>query len=102
LNKKEVLDIIDEGWILKPKGYRVHFQKRVDDGWLTVIAPDNEKDLYDSDVVAWRIAWKLSRAGQTQEGEPHIVNVYVVNDAGDRIRYYATGDFHVYNPLNES
>lgn len=96
MDKKEALKIIDGGWIHKPKGYRVQFQKKEDDRWLEVSVPDKEQDVYDSDVVAWRIAWKLSQAARSSNGDPEMVNIHVVDDAGAPIKYYATGDYHTF------
>ena len=39
----ESLKIIDEGWVKKPKGFRVHFQKRVGSEWITDYAPGEEE-----------------------------------------------------------
>jgi hypothetical protein len=99
MDKKEALEIIDKGWIRKPIGYRVHFQKKKGDEWRAVYVPDIDNDVYDSDVVAWRIAWKLSQAVFSPDGEPEMADIYVVDDAGNKIKYYATGDYQVFCPL---
>lgn len=98
MNVKEALEIIDEQWIKKPKGYRVHFLQKKGDAWRTVNLPDDEKDLLDSDVVAWRLAWKLSRAAVSSNGPSDMADIYVVDDSGRKIKYYATGDYQVYCP----
>ena len=95
MDKKEVLGIIDRGWIKKPVGFRIHFQKKEDNGYQTVYVPGGE-DLYDSDIVAWRIAWKLSQATLSSDGTAEMVNIYVVDDAGAPIKYYATGEYHIF------
>jgi hypothetical protein len=100
MNIKELLQVVDKGWIKKPKGFRVHFQKMVDGQLATEYLPEPEQAPFGSDVVAWRSAWKLCQATQTdlddiREGD--IVNIYVIDDAGNRIRYYATQQFKVYN-----
>lgn len=99
MNKKEALEIIDNGWIRKPKGYHVRFQKKEDGRWQSVSVPDEGQDVYDSDVVAWRIAWKLSQAA-AEGGELSMANIHVVDDTGEPVKYYATGDYKVYCELD--
>ena len=89
----ESLKIIDEGWVRKPKGFRVHFQKRVGAEWITDFAPGEEESPLDSDVTAWRLAWKLSQAGKSNPpeiSEGDMVNIYVVDDLGNRVKFYGT------------
>ena len=96
----ESLKIIDEGWVKKPKGFRVHFQKMVNSEWVTDYAPGEEEDPLDSDVVSWRLAWKLSQAGKSnppEMSEGDIVNIYVVDDSGNPIKFYGMGEFMVLN-----
>ena len=83
MNVNEALKLIDEGWVRKPKGFRVHFQKMVNSVWVTDYAPGEEEAPLDSDVVAWRLAWKLSQAGKSNPpeiSEGDIVNIYVVDE----------------------
>ena len=87
------LKIIDDGWVRKPKGFRVHFQKRVGAEWITDFAPSEEENPLDSDVVAWRLAWKLSQATKSDNSEiseGDMVNIYVVDDLGNRVKFYGT------------
>ena len=98
---KEALKIIDEGWVNKVKGYRVHLQKKVNSELITDYVPGEGEKPLDSDVVAWRLAWKLAEAAKSNGPEiadNEIVNVYVVNDTGDPIVYYGTNRFEVFNP----
>ncbi|GEM_PF-398279 len=92
----ELLKVTDDGWVRKPKGFRVRFQTRKDGAWLTDTMPGENESLLDSDVVAWRSAWKLLQAADSGIGE--YVNITVVDDRGEPVRCYATGDFDVYNP----
>jgi hypothetical protein len=97
----ESLKIIDKGWVNKPKGFRVHFQKRVNSDWITDYVPGQKEKLLDSDVVAWRLAWKLSVAANpdnTEKSGEDIANIYVVDDSGNPIRYYRTNQLKIYNP----
>ena len=97
---KDALDIIDEGWVKKPKGFRVHFQKMVGSEWITDLVPGEEEKPLDSDVVAWRLAWKLSQAGKStppEISEGDMVNIYVVDDLGNPVRFYGTNELTVLN-----
>ena len=96
----EALKVIDEGWIRKPKGFRVHIQKYVNSEWVTEYSPGEKEKALDSDVVAWRLAWKLSEAtksDKTEIGEGDLVNIYVVDDLGHPIKYYASNQLEVFN-----
>ena len=95
----EMLKLTDKNWIRKPSGFRVRFQKREDGKWVQDYVPDPEEAAFDSDVVAWRTAWKLFQ--DSRPGEEELINLTVVDDREEPIRYYATGDFQVYNPREE-
>jgi hypothetical protein len=98
---KELLAMVDRGWVHKPKGFRVHFEKMNQDGPQTDFVPGLDQDLLDSDVVAWRCAWKLYQATQSAEpefGGGRLANIHVVDDEGRPVKNYATGNFDVYNP----
>lgn len=96
---KEALSVIDKGWVKKAKGYRVHFQQNENDEWRTAYVPDTESDPLDSDVVAWRLAWKLAQASDSSGGEPYMADIYVVDDVGSKIKYYATNEYQVFCPI---
>lgn len=96
----KALEVIDEGWVRKPKGFRVHFQKQVNSEWVSEYVPGEEEKPLDSDVVAWRLAWKLSEAKKSEKPEiddGDLVNIYVVDDLGNPIKYYASNQFEVFN-----
>ncbi|MCK5099608.1 MAG: hypothetical protein KAR45_15980, partial [Desulfobacteraceae bacterium] len=95
------MKLISEGWIQKPKGFRVRFQQFVDDELVTGYSPGLEDKPLDSDVTTWRYAWKLFKA--TQAGEDilstgELVNVTVVDDQDTMVIYYATGKTEIFNP----
>jgi hypothetical protein len=54
----------------------------------------------DSDVVAWRSAWKLWQA--VNSGAGAFFNITVVDDRGEPYRCYATGRVEFYNPRPEA
>lgn len=95
------MKLISEGWIPKPKGFRVRFQQLTDGELITGYSPGLEEKPLDSDVTTWRYARKLSMATQAEEenilpGE--LVNVTVVDDKDTNINYYATGKPEIFNP----
>ena len=96
----DLLKVVDKGWIRKPEGFRVRFQTRVDGNWVTDTMPGKGQSLLDSDIVAWRSAWKLWQAAQSGAGE--YVNITVVDDRGEPLRYYATGAFEVFNRRDDA
>ncbi|MGD8367298.1 MAG: hypothetical protein PVG78_06645 [Desulfobacterales bacterium] len=95
----ELLAAVDEGWVRKPKWFRVRFQTRVDGRWVTDTVPGEGQTPFDSDVVSWRSAWKLCQAAESGAGD--FVNITVVDDRGEPFRYYATGRCEVFNPRPE-
>lgn len=98
---EEGLEIINSGWIRKPKGFRVRFDKRAETGVEVVYSPSLDDAPLDSDVTAWRYAWKLWQATQvdsiTSEPGP-LYNIVVVDDRDQPIDFYVTGEPVVYNP----
>ncbi len=96
----ESLKIFDAGWVRKSKGYRVHFQKKVDNEFITDHVPNLKGNPLDSDVVAWRVAWKLyqtTKSDMAENSEPEFVNIYVVDDLGNPVKFYVTNQLKVYN-----
>ena len=96
----EALKVIDDGWVKKPEGFRVHFQKQEDSEWVTEYSPGEKQKALDSDVAAWRLAWKLAEARKSDTPENDdgtLVNIYVVDDSGNPTKYYASNQFEVFN-----
>jgi hypothetical protein len=89
----EALARIDAGWVRKPKGFRVRFDVYVDGCWEADFSPEENAAPLDSDVIAWRLAWKLAQAN-----DGSLANITVVDDQGDRVRSYVTNAFEVYHP----
>jgi len=97
----EGLEVINKGWIIKPKGYRVKYQKFVDSELITGHSPDVEEKPLDSDVVAWRYAWKLymaTRSDSPEISDGELFNILVVDDSDSPIKYYATNQLEIFNP----
>ena len=91
----DMLKVVDKNWVRKPEGFRVRFQRLEETHWVTDYMPDLSAKPLDSAVVAWRAAWKLQQASRT--GHEEYVNLAVVDDLDNPIRYYATGNFEVFN-----
>jgi hypothetical protein len=66
------LKLIENGWIRKPKGFRVSYHRQTEAGVEAGLSPPPEAAPLNSDVTAWRYAWKLWRATQAaaETGEP--------------------------------
>ena len=97
---KELLATVDKGWVRKPKGFRVRFEKMTADDPVTDHVPALTDALMDSDVVAWRSAWKLLQATQSHDadfGHGKLVNIHVVDEGGRPVKYYATNRYDVFN-----
>jgi len=96
----EGLKIIEKGWIHKPKGFRVRFQKLTETGIEMGYSPPLDAAPLNSDVTAWRYAWKLWQATrvEAQTGAlGALYNITVVDDRDQPIRFYASGGFETYN-----
>ena len=97
----EALARIDAGWVRKPKGFRVRFDIYTEGRWDTDFSPEESDAPLDSDVTAWRLAWKLAQAGRPDASrfkDGDLANITVVDDQGDRVRSYMTNAFEVYHP----
>ena len=95
------LKLIESGWIRKPKGFRVRFHRQTETGIEVGLSPPPEAAPLNSDVTAWRYAWKLWQATRTaaEAGEPGaLYNITVVDDQDRPFRYYGSDDFETYNP----
>ena len=100
MKTSEALKIVDEGWVKKRKGFRVHFQKKIGSEFMTDYVPEEQQKPLESEVAAWRLAWKLSKATKSdgpEMGEGHIVNICVVDDLGNPVKFYATNEAKIYN-----
>ncbi len=97
------LKIIENGWVRKPKGFRVKFQKQTETGIENGYSPPETKESLSSDVTAWRYAWKLWQATRTEaenDAPGALYNITVIDDLNKPFRFYGTGDFETYNPAS--
>jgi hypothetical protein len=96
----EGLKIIENGWIKKPKGFRVSFQRQTESGIETGLSPPSDAAPLNSDVTAWRYAWKLAQSTQLRSDGPQegdLLNIYVVDQDNQPIVFYATGEKEILN-----
>jgi len=94
------LKLIENGWIRKPKGFRVRFDRQTEAGIEAGLSPPPDAAALNSDVTAWRYAWKLWQATQAaaETGDPGaLYNITVVDDQDRPFRFYGSGDFETYN-----
>lgn len=97
----EALKRIDDAWVRKPLGFRVRFNVYADGRWETDYSPEATAAALNSDVTAWRLAWKLAQTSSPEPSgfkEGDLVNITVVDDQDERIRSYITNDYEVYRP----
>jgi hypothetical protein len=50
----------------------------------------------DSDVVAWKLA-EVRNSHTPENADGAFLNIYVVDDLGNPIKYYASNQFDVFN-----
>ncbi|MCP3942324.1 MAG: hypothetical protein GY710_12660 [Desulfobacteraceae bacterium] len=94
------LKIIAEGWVEKPKGFRVKYQEVLDSILVTKYSPGLDDSALESDVTTWRYAWKLFMATRSEFSEispDEFVNITVVDDSDRQIPYYVTGKLVTFN-----
>jgi hypothetical protein len=97
----EGLKIIKEGWVPKPQGFRVRFHLQTETGVDLVLSPPPGVAPLNSDVTAWRYAWKLAQATrkEAEAGSPGAMyNITVVDDQDRPFQFYGTGKLETYNP----
>lgn len=105
MKSKQGTVLIEKGWIFKPKGLRVKYQRLINSELVTEYSPGLEDTPMDSDVTAWRYAWKLfmaTRSDSNKITEDEFINVFVVDENDNPIQYYATGKTEIFNPKKPS
>jgi hypothetical protein len=101
MDLKEAMKIIGAGWIQRPKGFRVRFERRQGDQWISDAFPSEREPLLTSDVMAWELARRFAEAVRkeaTGEAEGEISSITVVDDKGRAVTFYGTDGILVLNP----
>jgi len=94
-------EVIKDGWVRKRKGFRIRFEKRVEERWEEDFFPDKEESAIKSEVAAWEYARRFAQstgADRPEEKDGAMVNIYVVDDTGAPVKFYATNQLAVLNP----
>jgi len=97
----EGLKVIENGWIRKPRGFRVRFHRQTDGGVEAGFSPPLDAAPLNSDVTAWRYAWKLWQATQAEAesgAAGALYNITVVDDQDQPVRFYGSGKSETYRP----
>lgn len=87
------MEIIRNGWVRKAAGFRVRFHRLTDSGFERIYSPPLAETALNSDVTAWRYAWKLWQAAGNE-----FFNITVVDETDQPTPFYATGEVEIYNP----
>jgi hypothetical protein len=101
MNLKEAMQMIGTGWIQRPKGFRVRFDRRQGDQWISDFFPSEGEPLLTSDVMAWELARRFAEATRkeaTGEAEGDISSITVVDHKGSPVKFYGTDTIRVLNP----
>jgi len=101
METKDAMKIISDGWVRRLKGFRVHLQKRVNSEWITDYFPDKEQKPFSSETMAWELARRFAEATKSDSPEVddgEIVNIYVVDDLDNPVKYYGTNKHMILNP----
>jgi len=101
MDLKEAMKMIGAGWIQRPKGFRVRFERRQGNEWISDFFPSEEEPLLTSDVMAWELARRFAEAIKkeaTGEAEGEISSITVVDDKGRPVTFYGTDGILVLNP----
>ena len=94
----DALKIIDDNWVQKPQGFRVCMQRREGSEWVTVYSPGEKAAPLDSDVAAWRTAWKLAQSTPLKEGEPQEGDMVKTSSKASAQVIYFNGTITTINP----
>lgn len=105
MDLKEAMKMIGAGWVQRPKGFRVRFERRQGDEWVTDSFPSEKEPLLTSDVMAWELARRFAEAGRkeaTGGADGDFSSITVVDDKGRPVTFYGTDRILVLNPRVEA
>ncbi len=101
---KEAMEKIGAGWIQRPKGFRVRFERREGDQWISDVFPSEGEALLTSDVMAWELARRFSESTRSSSGETEtdFSSITVVDQEGRPVKFYGTNAIRVLNPRGQA
>jgi hypothetical protein len=85
MDLKEAMKFIGDGWVQRPKGFRVRFERREGDQWVSDFFPSESEKPLTSDGMAWELARRFAKASQNRASgaaEGDIASITVVDDKG--------------------
>jgi hypothetical protein len=96
----EAMKIIDDGWIRRYKGFRIRFQRREKEAWTTDTFPGPTAKPLTSEISAWELARRFAEAvtHRSETDRTEMVNIHVVDDLGNPVPFYGTGQPRILNP----
>jgi hypothetical protein len=97
---KEARKTISKRWVRKYKEFRVSYERLRGDQRITGYSPELDEAPLNPDVKVRRLAWKLWKATQGT-GADEAVNPVVVDEDGDPVPSYMTGEVEVFNPIKQ-
>lgn len=99
----DAMKIIDDGWIRRLKGFRVHFHAWKNSQWKPDCFPGEKAKPLTSEVSAWELARRFAEAGNPDSNalkDGDSTNIHVVDNMGNRVKFYGTGQFLVLNEMD--
>lgn len=104
MDLKEAVQVIGSGWVQKPKGFRVRFERCLGDQWVSDTFPSEKEPLLTSDVMAWELARRFAeaseKAGSSAGGE--FFSITVVDQDGAPVKFYGTNALRVLHPRGQA
>jgi len=105
MDLKEAMQKIGAGWIQRPKGFRVRFERKEGDQWIPDVFPSVGEAFLTSDVMAWELARRFAEATRNKvigKADGDISSITVVDDKGSPVRFYGTDAIRVLNPRTQT
>jgi hypothetical protein len=101
MKQADLLKLGDQAWVRKRKGFRIRCYQLIDDVRTEALMPTESELPMDSELAAWRVAYKLAQnRDATADGQPVYIDITVVDDLGEPVPYYVTGQPQVFNERN--
>jgi hypothetical protein len=100
MKRSDAIQKINQGWIRRPKGFRIRFETYAEGKWENDVFPAQDEALLSSEILAWEMARRFAAASSSDAGET-IRNVTVIDDLEKLVPYYATNEvlFFLESPM---